>query len=83
MEEWKRISEDEISKEFHQKIQAFFNKGITKFIIAEFIRILTETMLSSFNDSFNKIDNYMIEKTGEQIKAISKGIIQQLKQNEK
>ena len=83
MEEWQKISEDEVSKEFHQKIQAFFNKRITKFIVWEFIRILTETMMNSFNDSFNKIDDYMIEKTGEEIKLISKGIIQQLKQNEK
>ena len=79
MEEWKKISEDEISKEFHQKIEIFFNKAITKFIIGEFIRILTDCMVSSFNNSFNNIDDYMVEKTGTQVKAISENIIKQIK----
>ena len=78
MEEWKKISEGEISQEFNKKIEIFFNKGITKFILEEFTRILKETMEKSFNDSFKNIDNYMIEKTGEQVKEISKNIIQQL-----
>ena len=29
MEEWQKISKDEISDEFHKKIEKFFNKGIT------------------------------------------------------
>ena len=78
MEEWKKISEDEISKEFNQKIEIFFNKGITKFIIGEFIRILTDCMVNSFNDTFNNIDNYMVEKTGKQVKLISENIIKQI-----
>ena len=78
MEEWKKISEDEITKEFNQKIEIFFNKGITKFIIGEFIRILTDCMVNSFNDTFNSIDNYMVEKTGNQVKIISENIIKQI-----
>jgi len=78
MEEWKKISEDEITKEFNQKIEIFFNKGITKFIVGEFIRILTDCMVNSFNDTFNSIDNYMVEKTGNQVKIISENIIKQI-----
>ena len=78
MEEWKKISEDEISKEFNQKIEIFFNKGITRFIVGEFIRILTDCMVNSFNDTFNNIDNYMVEKTGKQVKLISENIIKQI-----
>ena len=78
MEEWKKISEDEISKEFNQKIEIFFNKGITRFIVGEFIRILTDCMVNSFNDTFNNIDNYMVEKTGNQVKIISENIIKQI-----
>ena len=78
MEEWKKISEDEISKEFNQKIEIFFNKGITRFIVGEFIRILTDCMVNSFNDTFNNIDNYMVEKTGNQVKLISENIIKQI-----
>jgi hypothetical protein len=81
MDEWKKISEDEITKEFNQKIEIFFNKGITKFIIGEFINKLTETMVNSFNATLEKIDNYMVEKTGEQVKEISKNIINELKGN--
>ena len=79
MEEWKKISEDEISKEFNQKIEIFFNKGITRFIVGEFIRILTDCMVNSFNDTFNNIDNYMVEKTGVQVKEICENIIKQIK----
>ena len=39
MDEWKKLSEDEITKEFNEKIEIFFNKGITKFIIGEFTNI--------------------------------------------
>ena len=81
MDEWKKLSEDEITKEFNEKIEIFFNKGITKFIIGEFINILTETMVNSFNTTLEKIDNYMVEKTGEQVKEISKNIIKELKGN--
>jgi hypothetical protein len=81
MDEWKKLSEDEITKEFNEKIEIFFNKGITKFIIGEFINILTETMVNSFNSTLEKIDNYMVEKTGEQVKEISKNIIKELKGN--
>ena len=38
-------------------------------------------MSKSFKNTFKIIDNYMIEKTGEQIKAISKNIILQIKEN--
>ena len=78
IEEQKKISEDEISKEFNQKIEIFFNKGITRFIVGEFIRILTDCMVNSFNDTFNNIDNYMVEKTGKQVKLISENIIKQI-----
>ena len=81
MDEWKKLSEDEITKEFNEKIEIFFNKGITKFIIWKFINILTETMVNSFNSTLEKIDNYMVEKTGEQVKEISKNIIKELKGN--
>ena len=79
MEEWKEISQDEISQEFHKKIEKFFNKGITKFIATEFIKVITDSMVSSFNDTFNTIDDYMVEKVGEQVKIISKEIIKQIK----
>ena len=35
----------------------FFNIGITKFILGEFLRILTECLINSFNDTFNNIHN--------------------------
>ena len=38
MEEWQKISKDEISEEFHKRIETFFNKGITKFIVTEYIK---------------------------------------------
>ena len=81
MEEWKKISEDEISNEFQKQIEIFFNKGITKYIIGEFIKLLSDCMVNSFNDTFNNIDNYMVEKTGEQVKAISNNIIELIKGN--
>ena len=81
LEEWQKISEDELSKEFNQKLEKFFNYGITKFIVETFIELLKTTMSKSFKNTFKIIDNYMIEKTGEQIKAISKNIILQIKEN--
>ena len=79
IDEWKKISEDEITKEFNQKIEIFFNKGITKFIIRKFIDKLTKAMINSFNSILAKIDNYMVEKTGRQVEEISKNIIKELK----
>ena len=79
LEEWQKISEEELSKEFNQKIEMFFNIGITKFILGEFLRILTECLIKSFNDTFNNIDNYMVEKTGVQVKEICENIIKQIK----
>ena len=38
-------------------------------------------MVNSFNSTLEKIDNYMVEKTGEQVKEISKNIIKELKGN--
>ena len=80
LEEWKKISEEELSNEFNQKIEAFFNIGITKFILEEFLKILTECLINSFNDTFNNIDDYMVEKTGAQVKVISENIIKQIKE---
>ena len=79
MEEWQKISKDEISEEFQKKIEKFFNKGITKFIATEFIKVITESMVSSFNETFNNIDDYMVKKCGEQVKKISKDIINKIK----
>ena len=79
MEEWQKISKDEISDEFHQKIEKFFNKGITKFIATEFIKVFTESMINSFNETFNNIDDYMVKQAGNQVKIISKDIIKQIK----
>ena len=79
MEEWQKISKDEISEEFHKKIEKFFNKGITKFIATEFIKVITDSMVSSFNDTFNNIDDYLVEKAGKQVKIISQEIIKQIK----
>ena len=70
-----------MSKEFNQKLEKFFNYGITKFIVETFIELLKATMSKSFKNTFKIIDNYMTEKTGEQIKAISKNIILQIKEN--
>lgn len=79
MEEWQKISKDEISEEFQKQIETFFNKGITKFIVTEYIKTFTDEKIKSFNETFNNIDDYMVEKTGEQIKVISKQIISQFK----
>ncbi len=79
MEEWQKISKDEISEEFQKQIETFFNKGITKFIVTEYIKTFTDEKIKSFNETFNNIDDYMVEKTGEQIKIISKQIISQFK----
>jgi GTPase SAR1 family protein len=81
MEEWQKISKDEISDEFQKKIEKFFNKGITKFIATEFIKVITDSMVSSFNETFNNIDNYMVKKCGQQVKIISKEIIKKIKGN--
>ena len=79
MEEWQKISKDEISEEFHKRIETFFNKGITKFIVTEYIKTFTDSMIKSFNETFENIDNYMVEKMGEQVQIISKKIISQFK----
>ena len=79
MEEWQKISKDEISEEFQKQIETFFNKGITKFIVTEYIKTFTDEKIKSFYETFNNIDDYMVEKTGEQIKVISKQIIGQFK----
>ena len=81
MEEWQKLSKDEISEEFNKNIEKFFNKGITKFIVSEFIKNITDSMINSFNETFNNIDDYMIEKTGKQVKIISEQIIKQIKGN--
>ena len=81
MEEWQKISKDEISEEFQKKIEKFFNKGITKFIATEFIKVITDSMVSSFNETFNNIDDYMVKKCGQQVKIISKEIIKKIKEN--
>ena len=77
MEEWKKISEDEINSEFNQKIQLFFYKKITEFIVEKFRTILLEIMSDTFESILNKSDDYMNEKTGEQIQKISANIIKQ------
>ena len=81
MEEWQKISKDEISEEFQKKIEKFFNKGITKFIATEFIKVITDSMVGSFNETFNNIDDYMVKKCGQQVKIISKEIIKKIKGN--
>ena len=81
MEEWKKISEEEISNEFQKQIEIFFNKGITEYIVGEFTRLLSECMVNSFDVAFNNIDNYMVEKTGKQVKIISDKIIELIKGN--
>jgi dGTP triphosphohydrolase len=81
MEEWQKLSKDEISEEFNKNIEKFFNKGITKFIVSEFIKNITDSMINSFNETFNNIDDYMVEKTGKQVKIISEQIIKQIKGN--
>ena len=79
MEEWKKISEDEISEQFNKSIEEFFNKGITKYIVSEFTKTITNSMMDSFNETFEKIDDYMIEKIGAQVKNMSDEIIKQIK----
>lgn len=81
MKEWEKISKEEITEEFNQKIENFFNKEITKFIISKFMEILIKCMNNSFNDTFNNMDSYMVEKTGAQVKVISKNIVDQIKGN--
>ena len=78
MEELQKTSKDEISDEFHRRIEKFFNKGITKYIVTEFIKTFTDSMIKSFNETFDNIDSYMVEKTGEQVKIISKDIIKNI-----
>lgn len=78
MEELQKTSKDEISDEFHRRIEKFFNKGITKYIVTEFIKTFTDSMIKSFNETFDNIDSYMVEKTGEQVKIISQDIIKNI-----
>lgn len=78
MEELQKTSKDEISDEFHKRIEKFFNKGITKYIVTEFIKTFTDSMIKSFNETFDNIDSYMVEKTGEQVKIISQDIIKNI-----
>lgn len=78
MEELQKTSKDEISDEFHRRIEKFFNKGITKYIVSEFIKTFTDSMIKSFNETFDNIDSYMVEKTGEQVKIISQDIIKNI-----
>ena len=78
MEELQKTSKDEISDEFHKRIEKFFNKGITKYIVTEFIKTFTDSMIKSFNETFDNIDNDMVEKTGEQIKIVSENIIKNI-----
>ena len=79
MEEWQKISKDEISEEFHKKIEKFFNKGITKYIATEYIKQITDSMIKSFMETFNNIDNYMIKRLGEHVNLMSKELIKQIK----
>ena len=78
MEELQKTSKDEISDEFHRRIEKFFNKGITKYIVTEFIKTFTDSMIKSFNETFDNIDSYMVEKTVEQVKIISQDIIKNI-----
>jgi len=79
MEEWQKISKDEISEEFHKKIEKFFNKGITKYIATEYIKQITDSMIQSFMETFNNIDNYMVKRLGEHVNLMSKELIKQIK----
>ena len=79
MEEWQKISKDEISEEFHKKIEKFFNKGITKYIATEYIKQITDSMIKSFMETFNNIDNYMVKRLGEHVNLMSKELIKQIK----
>ena len=79
MEEWQKISKDEISEEFHKKIEKFFNKGITKYIATEYIKQITDSMIQSFKETFNNIDNYMVKRLGEHVNLMSKELIKQIK----
>ena len=79
MKQWQQISKDEISAEFQEKIGKYFNKGITKFIAGQFITKITKSMIKSFNDTFDNIDDYMVEKMGDQVKKISSEIIKNIK----
>ena len=78
MKQWQQISKDEISTEFQEKIGKYFNKGITKFIAGQFIAKITQSMIKSFNETFDNIDDYMVEKMGNQVKMISSEIIKKI-----
>ena len=54
-------------------------KGITKYIATEYIKQITDSMIKSFMETFNNIDNYMVKRLGEHVNLMSKELIKQIK----
>ena len=78
-EEWRKLSENEITKEIQIKTEDYALKNISSFIAENFINKISESMILSFKTVLSNINSYLEQKYGSSIQKMSENIIKNLK----
>ena len=78
-EEWRKLSENEITKEIQIKTEDYALKNISRFIAENFINKISESMILSFKTVLSNINSYLEQKYGSSIQKMSENIIKNLK----
>ena len=78
-EEWRKLSENEITKEIQIKTEDHALKNISRFIAENFINKISESMILSFKTVLSNINSYLEQKYGSSIQKMSENIIKNLK----
>ena len=61
-EEWRKLSENEITKEIQIKTEDYALKNISRFIAENFINKISESMILSFKTVLSNINSYLEQK---------------------
>ena len=78
-EEWRKLSENEITKEIQIKTEDYALKNISRFIAENFINKISESMILSFKTVLSNINSYLEQKYGSSIQKMSENSIKNLK----
>ena len=78
-DEWKKLSENEITKEIQTKTEDYALKNISRFIAENFITKISNSMILSFNRILVDINSYLEQKTSSSIQQMCDNIISNLK----
>ena len=78
-EEWRKLSENEITKEIQIKTEDYALKNISRFIAENFINKISESMILSFKTVLSNINSYLEQKYVSYIQKMNKNIIKNIK----